>query len=207
MNDKTDEIRNPQVEGVDKLLWPKTDVGGWHGPLADWNAGKKSFMLHVKDFSLVIQAGGCCGMYPRFYSNYFDEIWSFEPSSINFRYLEENCRGSKFHLHHVALGSEQKMVSFLKGREANVGEGRVVEYDGSDPVRMMVIDDLEPKSCGLIHLDLEGYEENALHGSLETITKFKPVIITECHGGEDFLLKLGYELIYDFYMNCVYLPK
>ena len=34
---------------------------------------------------------------------------------------------------------------------------------------------------GIIHLDVEGMEENAIKGGKETINKYKPYISLECH--------------------------
>ena len=69
-------------EGVDELLWVTSDSGAFgnekDGPLFDWIQDHEDFMSHVKNFDTVVQAGGNCGMYPRFYKNYFKNVYTFE---------------------------------------------------------------------------------------------------------------------------------
>jgi len=43
----------------------------------------------------------------------------------------------------------------------------------------VIIDELNLPSCGLIQLDIEGYEYFALLGAQNTIEKYHPVIIVE----------------------------
>src|SRR6056300_829158 len=100
-------------EGVTELLWITKDGGSdggafgseQDGPLFDWIQDHKQFMEKVKKFDVVVQAGGCCGMYPRFYKNYFKEVYTFEPDVLNFYCLDENCQGDWYHKYHGALGN------------------------------------------------------------------------------------------------------
>ena len=70
--------RHCGIEGVDKVLWVTEDFGAvgteGDGPRSDCIYGCKHFMEHVKDFETVVTAGGNCGMYARFYKNYFKNI-------------------------------------------------------------------------------------------------------------------------------------
>ena len=67
-------MRKVNIEGVDQLLWPTRDFNAFHWPLQDWIRDRGSFLKYVKARDVVVQAGGCCGMYPRFYKNHFDTI-------------------------------------------------------------------------------------------------------------------------------------
>jgi len=110
-------------EGVESLLWISADRGAFgntrNGPLNEWLANSADFMKHVTDFSLVIQAGGNCGMYARFYGNYFDNVISIEPDKDNFHCLSVNCSGEKYQLHNAALGKEFRKVSLNKYNSIN----------------------------------------------------------------------------------------
>ena len=61
-------------EGVNEFLWVTQDTGAYgnekDGPLFDWIQESRDFMSQVKKFDVVIQAGGNCGMYARFYKNF-----------------------------------------------------------------------------------------------------------------------------------------
>ena len=70
------------------------------------------------------------------------------------------------------------------------------------------IDDLNLQQCDLIHLDVEGYEEKVINGALETIKKFKPVVIVERGNGQRVLEKqLGYSMYKRLRMDSVFIPK
>lgn len=193
-------------EGVDQLLWVTQDRGAFgnekDGPLFDWIQDHKDFMSQVKKFDVVVQAGGNCGMYPRFYKNYFKEVYTFEPDNLNYYCLDVNCSGEGYHKFHGGLGNTTNKLSLRRGSMTNVGTHRITGQPGN--IQMYRIDDLNLKACDLIHLDIEGYEETALQGAKETIEKFKPVVITERSGGEKFLLSLGYKMHKKLRMDTVY---
>ena len=193
-------------EGVDELLWVTKDRGAFgdetDGPLFDWIQDHEDFMSQVKKFDVVVQAGGNCGMYPRFYKNYFKEVYTFEPDELNYYCLDENCKGPSFHKFKGGLGNTDEMLSLRRGKMTNVGTHQLTSAPGD--VKMYKIDDLGLKHCDLIHLDIEGYEEKALHGAVKTIEKFRPVIITERSGGEALLKRMGYSLHKKLRMDTVY---
>lgn len=205
MEDQT-SYRKCGYEGVDELLWVTSDKGAFgnekDGPLFDWIQGCEDFMSQVKKFDVVVQAGGNCGMYPRFYKNYFKEVYTFEPDELNYYCLDINCEGNGFHKFKGGLGNTNKSLQLRKGSASNVGTHKIMDSPGN--IRMYRIDDLNLEHCDLIHLDIEGYEKNAILGAMETIKKFSPVVISERAGGEDILQSLGYRLYKKLKMDSVY---
>lgn len=201
-------LRKCGHENVDELMWIKTDTGAYghekDGPLFDWISEHKQWMEPVKKFDVVIQAGGNCGMYARFYKNYFKDVYSFEPCPRNYACLEYNCQGDGYHLFEGGLGSNTDKLSINNTSTKNVGTHRILDKPGN--VQMYRVDDLELEDCDLIHLDVEGYEGHALKGAIETIKKFKPVIILERQNGQGVIQKLGYTLWKKLRMDSVYLP-
>jgi len=195
-------------EGVDEFLWITSDTGAYghekDGPLFDWIQGKDSFMETVRNFNTVVQAGGNCGMYPRFYKNYFKNVYTFEPDDTNYHCLDINCVGEGYHKFHGGLGSTTDSFTLKNRSVTNVGTHKIVDIPGN--VKMYRIDDLGLAECDLIHLDVEGYESKVLQGSIETIKKFKPVVITENAGGSDILLSLGYRVHAELRMDTVFTP-
>lgn len=204
MQSKT-EFRKCGEEGVKELLWVKEDLkdrGAWTG-LEDWIAGKDIFMGHVKKFDVVISAGGCCGMYPRFYSNYFKEVWAFEPDPLNFFCLDRNCIGEGYHKYNYALGDKNCLVAMNTEKKHNVGAHKIVDGVGNIP--MVCLDDFYIQGCDLIHLDVEGYEENVLRGASNIIEKYSPVIILEhVHKRITYMEEIGYKAVAKTLMDTVY---
>lgn len=191
------------VEGVDEFLWPNFDYGGWTWPLHDWVNDKIDFMRDVKNFDTVVQAGGCCGMYPRFYKNYFKNVWTFEPNALNYHCLERNCSGEGFNTFNVALGDGDRWVSMdPPGEDNNTGMHTVNEAPGN--VHLITLDSLNIPRCDLLHLDLEGYEEPALRGGINLIEKWNPVVIIERESGKEFLESIGYRMVCRTSMDSVF---
>lgn len=148
-------------------------------------------------------------MYPRFYRNYFDCVYTFEPDPTNYYCLERNCDVEGIFHQNAALGAEEKYVSLdapnAPGEENNVGMYTVNEKPGV--VRMTTVDSLNLGACDLIHFDLEGYETQALMGAINTIEKYNPIIITEKSSGQTFLESIGYEKVKKTSMDTIFARK
>lgn len=165
----------------------------------DWPGLLDTILRNVKDFSVCVQAGGNQGMYPALLSEHFEQVYTFEPNHYNYRSLLHNVDLDRVTPAQCALGAYPGMVrsEFVNGN--NAGTAVVTLTDQGD-VPMVTIDSLELPSCGLIQLDLEGYEMRAIMGAVRTIEQFHPVIIAE--GPErsndtitGILEQMGYELV------------
>lgn len=200
-------MRKCGYEGVDELLWITEDQGAFgdenDGPLFDWITGKEDFLRYVTNNDVVITAGGNCGMYVRFYKNYFDQVYTFEPDDLCYYCLDKNCVGEGYHKYHGGLGNTNEKLTLVRTpAPTNHGMHQIANSPGN--VNMYRIDDLNLEKCDLIHLDVEGYESEALLGGLETIKKFKPVIILERANGKDVIEPLGYKLAKELRMDSIF---
>lgn len=187
------QYKHHNIEGIDKWMWPRSDTGLWEGPLLDWPKLKEGFLKHVKNFNVVVQAGGACGMYPRLLKNYFNYVYTFEPDALNFHCLSNNCDDPNIIKINAALGDHNELMAILNQNKHNLGTHRVTT-DGERYIPMFTIDQLNLTACDYIQLDCETFEENVIRGAINTIQKFKPVITLEtCSPGiEQMLLPLGY---------------
>jgi len=206
---KHEPLTSPRLcghEDVGALLWITTDKGAFgnehDGPLFDWISGHKDFMAKVKNFGTVVQAGGNCGMYARFYKNYFDKVYTFEPCPKNYYCLWHNCQGEGYYKYNAGLGSEEAMLSISNGNTTNVGVHKITNTPGD--VSIMTVDSLNLDACDLMHLDVEGYEDKVIEGAFQTIDKYKPVVILERQKGQELLFGRGYKLFKRLKMDSVY---
>ena len=195
-------LREVNQEGVDTLWWIKKDKGAFFGPLSDWIDGKEFFLKHVRQFNTVVQAGGNCGMYARFYSNYFNNVYTFEPEPLNYHCLIKNCVGDKFKIHHTALGETPGRATLFNPAIKNAGTHQVVLND-TGSVEIITLDSLNLINCDLLHLDVEKFEPQVILGGMETIKKFKPVVILEEGRGAEILENIGYTVLYKLAMDWV----
>ncbi len=164
-------------------------VGGYCFPDHDTDCSKviigqtgdiQRVLSYVKDFDVCIQAGGNVGIWPHILSDYFKDIYTFEPDKENFECLLANLHGIKnVCATQAALSDEIENVivkSPNKAHDHNCGAYQV--FQDPDGLKTVRIDDLG-LSPGLIYLDIEGYELKALKGAIKTIQKSKPVICFE----------------------------
>ena len=200
--------RDDDIDGVKKWLWIKGDTGLWDGPAQNWkDHHKANIKKYVKGRSVVVQAGGGAGMYPRLLSNMFSVVYTFEPDDSNFHCLAHNCYGKKVVMFNTAVGDFNSLVSVKRGNESNRGTHKVEEQDDSY-IPQLTIDTIKYRYCDLIWLDTEGYEGQALKGAMETIHKFKPVIMAERGNKvEEWLDGLGYEKVDQSSADTIFKPK
>ena len=132
-------------------------------------------ILDYCEKDLIIQAGGCVGLYPKIYSKAFKQVITFEPDPENFKCLGANLKG-RDNVKKVlgALGDSCK-DGFYQKYGYSTG---YIAVEGL-PIKIYSIDSLNLTRCSAIQLDIEGYELPALVGAYRTIEKFKPIIQLE----------------------------
>ena len=135
-------------------------------------------MKYILDNRACVQAGGNVGVFPAYLSLIFDAVYTFEPDDENFRCMTKNLHANNIEMRKYALGDEERNVD-LDFVEGNCGAHSV---HGIGDIPMVTIDSLELDSCGFIQLDIEGMEYHALGGGIDTIQRFKPVILVEDKG-------------------------
>jgi FkbM family methyltransferase len=188
------------VENREGWIWPINDHGCWKC-MKHYSTLPEEIVSYVSDRSTIVQAGGNCGYYTKQYAKLFNTVYTFEPEWLNFYCLTQNVTESNVIKTQGCLGDSPALVD-LNISEKNRGKN-FVSGVGKYPVHL--IDNLNLSSCGLIHLDIEGYEYYALKGASNTIKKYKPIIVIEMWDKltdrftvdlnkttTDFILSLGY---------------
>lgn len=132
----------------------------------------------VKSPRVAIQAGGYCGIFSHYLSQWFETVYTFEPDALNFFCLVNNAQKENVIKTQGGLGSQRAMAYVNRRLSDNCGMHQIQEaFDA--PIPVYRIDDLKLRHCDLIQLDTEGYELNILHGASNTINEFRPVICVE----------------------------
>lgn len=167
----------------------------------------------------IVHAGAFFGDMLPFFSKLVEseKIWSFEPSRLNFF-----CAKNTLDLNNI---QNVKIFNWALSNVSEVKTLRVLAEDGSlyggksfiiqdegmknelkksfEKVKSVTLDEVlmdETDEIGIIHLDVERHELEALKGAKNTIEKFRPVIILETHSE----LK---EKISDYMKSINYLEK
>lgn len=181
----------------DKWIWPKGDSGAWDGPTQDWiTSHSQKYFENVRKKGVVITAGANMGLHARCYAGMFKHVFAFEPNWLNFHCLVRNCPYPNVTKIQAALGAYDGWCGMDDKNTANMGTHKVDPNAVDQFTPMMTIDGLQLWDCDLVQLDVEGWEDNVLRGAINTIKKFKPVVIVErnCDQVRNMLEPLGYQL-------------
>jgi len=140
-------------------------------------------------------------------------IYAFEPHPISFRCAEKTIAINNLknvNLYNLALGNKKGVLDFIyeyKNGSSLAGGSRLMtavqnrknllpkeKYENLQngktmKVKITTLDSLIQDEVGLIHYDTEGYEINAMQGSLSLIKKYKPIIILENIKNEDTFIQ------------------
>jgi len=133
---------------------------------------------------VCVQAGGNFGIFPHYLSKKFDSVISFEPCPEVYELCKKNIQGrDNIRLIGKGLSDFVGSCSMVRGPKENYGASHVNFSDeGGIPVTTIDSELAGEEACDLILLDVEGAEYRALKGAVNTIRKYRPVIVLENKG-------------------------
>jgi FkbM family methyltransferase len=126
---------------------------------------------------VVVQAGGCAGLWPVALAKWFDQVYTFEPEPENYRCLQANIAGHPgITAQPIALGDRHATVGLTR-HKPQAGLWRVL---GAGDIPMAPLDDLIDGPVDALVLDVEGSEPAAWRGAAQLIAKWRPLLWFEC---------------------------
>ncbi len=161
--------------------------------------------LDNKDF---LDCGAYIGDSALIFEKFYNpkKIYCFEPDEENYNYIPETVKLnnlSKVIPLKLGVGSKNDSVGFV-----NIALfSKITPENVNNSIQLTTIDKFVSDrnlDIGLIKMDVEGYELEALKGAVNTIKKFKPVLLIAIyHNPEEFVnsikivqdLKLDYKII------------
>ena len=173
--------------------------GVYEKELLDFNLELCKKVGKLKNFS-VADIGANIGNHSLYFSNYFKKVYAFEAHPKIFSVNQLNTSNKKnIELFNFGLGDTNKN-SFIYENEHNMGGSSVINKVGKKiKIKILKLDKIKKiKKLLLIKIDVEDFELQVLKGSLNTIKKFKPIIVFESwskHNSKvSFLKKLNYKI-------------
>lgn len=129
-----------------------------------------------------IQAGGHVGVWPLHLSQYFAEVYTFEPDPPVYEALRKNCETTaNIVCYPAALGDTCRtgVLSYYSTRTAVSTMAEIKDQgDLHATVDIVTIDSLKLDVAAIV-LDIEGFEPWALKGARDTIARCRPLIMCE----------------------------
>jgi FkbM family methyltransferase len=151
-----------------------------------------------------------------------NRVFAFEPNRLMYQCCLQTIRWNKLNnvsLYSQAIGASDCKSSLKNTDESGLEMGPRSEIGDGLPVTMIKLDTFITEKIDLIHLDIEGYEFEALKGAKELIERDKPIIVLEIDTRavdyNKFMLSINYEpykqLIHNsnekmVFVNTVYKP-
>lgn len=152
------------------------------------------------------------------------KVWTFEPNPLMYQSTLETISLNKLNnieLFPFALGKNNGTITLKNIDETGQEMGPRTEIGEGIEVELVKLDTIIPnvEKISLIHLDLEGYEFQALDGAKEIIERDRPIIVLEIDTRavdyNNYMLSIGYfphkQLIFNssermVFVNTVYMP-
>jgi FkbM family methyltransferase len=158
--------------------------------------------LDNKDF---IDCGAYIGGSAIIFEKYYNprKIYAFEPEKENYAHMLNAIKFNdlkKVVPIEIGVGSKEEKVSFLPMQSLS----KVISDDSDNKIEISTLDKYvfdRNLDVGLIKMDVEGFELNALKGAERTINQFKPVLsLSIYHNAEQFInvIKFVKELALDY---------
>jgi len=209
-------IREHAVDGEGPWYWPAVDIGAWEGPSREFPQLKQFVLPRLQGRRTCVQAGGCCGMFPRLWARDFETVYTFEPDPLNFHCLVRNCQLRNIFAFNAGLSDYSGLAPFCKTPDdRNRGMHQVIAqypkdaWAGMDLCAVLAIDNLGIENVDYIQLDVEASELRVVKGALRTIMRDRPIISLETVEGETqrILTDLNYHCVGQIVSDQIWCPK
>ena len=137
----------------------------------------------IENKKKCIQAGGNIGIWPKKFSEVFDYVYTFEPDKENYEALCKNLENiSNIEKFNKGLSMKSGKASVIKHNPENIGAHYLSQPSDNGDIELISIDSLNLNDVGLIQLDIEGGEHDAILGAMQTIKRCSPVLCLEIKG-------------------------
>ena len=166
----------------------------------EYNPDETEFLIKITGNGLFIDVGANIGTISQALIASNKNVVSFEPQSYLYKILNYNCKNQSYQ---VALGSYNGITSMPKVNYSSMFNfgGVSIKHKAllREEIEIKTLDSYNFNDVDVIKIDVEGYEEEVLKGSIETIKRCKPILYIENDRVEysesiyEILRSLGYE--------------
>lgn len=173
----------------------------------------------IKDWSIAVDGGAYVGNWTASMRTCFDKVIAFEPHPESAkRFRERHGADPSVVLYEKALFDRPCRTILEHPGKRTARTSTYVRRDDNGTVEAIALDSLNLASCGLLKLDLEGAEYDALVGAAETINRCRPVLIVEMerfgrrfgHSQDEtrqLIAGMDYRPVMERYPDCVFVPR
>ena len=161
---------------------------------------------YIPEKKVALDIGCHYAFFTKFLSEQFETVHAFDFNNDIYKCFETNME--KFKCENViryphGLGEKQRYVATNDWSQKHRRRGPLANHidpnSENKTQKIKSLDSLKIKDIGLIMIDTEGYELNVMKGAINTIKKYKPVLVLEFHRTKknnvnNLTQKFGYSL-------------
>ena len=174
---------------------------------------------YVKKFGVAIDAGANIGLQSVRLAQKFNQVHSFEPTSVNYDCLINNVKTfSNVQVYKTGLGEREESANIkLPTESTNCGAFSIVDFNDhvgsvfTENIEILPLDQFQILP-DFIKIDTQGFELFILKGAKNTL-KNKPVLLLECEKKQEkqlisnYLMPLGYTVIETVRKDSIWIVK
>jgi FkbM family methyltransferase len=161
-------------EHFERLITKRVNNGG---PPQYQDDVREEAYKYVTDFDIAVDVGANVGLWAKPLTEKFKRVIAFEPLEQVYMCLESNVQNLNVEIYKHALGNVNDKIEMIYDSE-NTG-GSFVSKVGVGNITIKRMDDLDLPKFGLLKIDCERHELEVLQGAMDTILKYKPIIVCE----------------------------
>jgi FkbM family methyltransferase len=161
-------------EHFERLITKRVNNGG---PPQYQDDVREEAYKYVTDFDIAVDVGANVGLWAKPLTEKFKRVIAFEPLEQVYMCLESNVQNLNVEIYKHALGNVNDKIEMIYDSE-NTG-GSFVSKVGVGNITIKRMDDLDLPKFGLLKIDCERHELEILQGAIDTILKYKPIIVCE----------------------------
>jgi FkbM family methyltransferase len=174
---------------------------------------------YIKKFNVAIDAGANIGLQSVRLAQKFNQVHSFEPTSVNYDCLINNVKTfSNVQVYKTGLGErKESAIIKLPTESTNCGAFSIVDFNNNEysvfteNIEILPLDQFQ-LSPDFIKIDTQGFELFILKGA-EVTLKNKPVLLLECEKKQEkqsistYLMPLGYTIVETVRKDSIWIVK
>ena len=174
---------------------------------------------YVKKFDVAIDAGANIGLQSVRLAQKFNQVHSFEPTTVNYDCLVNNAKNFlNIQIYKTGLGErEESAIIKLPVESKNCGAFSIIDFNNTEypvleeEIKISPLDKFQ-LSPDFIKIDTQGFELFILKGAENTL-KNKPVLLLECEKKQEkqlisnYLMPLGYTVIETVRKDSIWIVK
>ena len=143
----------------------------------EWEKWMNNILIENSCDKLALDIGAHIGVHTVKMSNYFKEVFAFEPNTNIINNLKLNTQNiPNVKIFNKAIGNDEKYVNL---DITDISCQSKIKKENFLTVKQIKLDNIIKEPVGFIKIDIEEYEIEAFKGMYNILEMYKPVIVYE----------------------------